>query len=254
MFKKKRKKKRGHWSEIEIISCALLDEMIFQSLLRFLAHTFFPLSFRLSSVCFFSLPSLWFQNDFYSRRSNALGWLWTPFCNRRDVFFIVLLLEGSVSSVLTSPQMEIASAVTKTRRVSVLLWHIHPTSASKVIRETTLENSSMVFSLLPASHCVSTLHDIAMQKPTCACTAYVGLHLIRKKMDQVAQKPGKGQLSPAGSSVLLPLLASWYVPSAFVMLTSCSSQNIGNTFPVSSDPPVSVARCKILSFSRNFVR
>lgn len=138
--------------------------------------------------------------------------------------------------------------------VSVLLWHIHPTSASKDIWETTLENSSMVFSLLPASHCVSTLHDIAMQKPTCACTAYVGLHLIRKKMDQVAQKPGKGQLSPAGSSVLLPLLASWYVPSAFVMLTSCSSQNIGNTFPVSSDPPVSVARCKILSFSRNFVR
>lgn len=77
---------------------------------------------------------------------------------------------------------------------------------------------------------------------------------LGRKMDQVAQKPGKGQLSPAGSSVLLPLLASWYVPSAFVMLTSCSSQNIGNTFPVSSDPPVSVARCKILSFSRNFER
>ena len=70
-------------------------------------------------------------------------------------FFIILLLRAL--SVLSSRYLKQKSHQPSQKSgVSVLLWHIHPTSGSKVIRERALENCSRCSLLqIVSAHCTT---------------------------------------------------------------------------------------------------
>ena len=147
--------------------------MIFQSLLLFLAHTFFPLPFRLSSVFFFffSSPPFDFKMIFIAGDQMRSVDFELFSANSGVCFFIVLLLEGSVSSVLALPQMEIASAVTKIRRVGVVVAH----TSNLSLKSHTRDNAGEGFDGVLAR---SLLQIVSAHCTTLRCKTHMCLHHI----------------------------------------------------------------------------